>query len=46
MKKVEVYSKKAGKKISVKKSTKSIVPTSVQGWSNSGWSKSGGWFTI
>lgn len=40
MKKIEMFSKKLGKNISVKSFSGS---NPVMGWSNSGWSKSGGW---
>lgn len=40
MSKMEVFSKKMGKKITVKSSVKT---SAVMGWSNSGWSKSSGW---
>ena len=40
MKKIEVFSKKLGKKIGVEKKTAGTV---AMGWINGGWSKSGGW---
>ncbi len=40
MKKLEVFSKKAGRTVTVK-SAAACNP--VVGWSNGGWSKSGGW---
>ncbi len=39
MKKIEMFSKKLGKNITVK----AVASNHVMGWTNSGWSKSGGW---
>lgn len=44
MKKLEVYSKKLGKTITVEtREGKCASAGSALGWSNGGWSKSGGW---
>jgi len=40
MQKIEMFSKKLGKNIMVKTSN---GLTAAMGWTNSGWSKSGGW---
>ena len=40
MQKIEIFSKKLNKKVVVKKQSANTV---AMGWSNGGWSKSGGW---
>jgi len=42
MSKVQVFSKKLGKTVSIERTEKSVHNT-VMGWMDSGWSKSGGW---
>lgn len=41
MNKIQMYSQKLGKSVSVAAGKK--ANTVAMGWSNSGWSKSGGW---
>ena len=41
MSKIQMYSQKLGKSVSVEAVKK--ANTVAMGWSNSGWSKSGGW---
>ena len=41
MSKIQMYSQKLGKNITVETNKK--ANTVAMGWSNSGWSKSGGW---
>lgn len=44
MKKIEVYSKKLGKTMTVEaRKGKPASAGNVVGWSKSGWSRSGGW---
>lgn len=44
MQKVQIYSKKLAKKVTVGEVSKKKVKTNLIGWTNSGWSKSGGWY--
>ena len=43
MQKIEIFSKKLNKNVVVKKQSANTV---AMGWSNGGWSKSGGWNVI